>query len=76
MNAGMGDARKRWTELIRAVEAGEQVVLTRYGKPIAQLVAPPEQRRKAVFGGMKGRIKFYPGWDDPIDEDRFLAGDL
>jgi len=25
---------------------------------------------------MKDRIKFYPGWDDPIDEDRFLAGDL
>jgi hypothetical protein len=29
-----------------------------------------------ILGGMKGRVKFYPGWDDPIDEDRFLAGDL
>ena len=62
-------------ELIRAVEAGEQVILTRRGKPVAQLVAPPA-RRKVVLGGMKGRIKLYPGWDDPIDEDRFLAGDL
>jgi len=25
---------------------------------------------------MKGRIQLLPGWDDPIDEDRFLAGDL
>lgn len=76
MNVGMGDARKRWAELIRAVEAGEQVILTRRGKPVAQLVAPLAQGRKVIFGGMKDRIKFYPGWDDPIDEDRFLAGDL
>jgi len=25
---------------------------------------------------MKGRIKLLPGWDDPIDLDRFLEGDL
>jgi hypothetical protein len=29
-----------------------------------------------IFGGMKGRIKFLPGWDEPMDEDKFLAGDL
>jgi antitoxin (DNA-binding transcriptional repressor) of toxin-antitoxin stability system len=63
-------------ELIRAVEIGEQVILTRRGKPVAQLVAPPAEPRKVIFGGMNGRIKLYPGWDDPIDEDRFLAGDL
>jgi prevent-host-death family protein len=72
----MSDARKRLAELIRAVEIGEQVILTRRGKPVAQLVAPPAEQRKVIFGGMKGRIKLYPGWDDPIDEDRFLAGDL
>jgi len=25
---------------------------------------------------MRDRIKFLPGWDDPIDVDRFLAGEL
>lgn len=76
MDFSTGDAKNRLTELIRAVEAGEQVIITRHGKPVAQLVAPPPERRKVIFGGMKGRIKFYPGWDDPIDEDRFLAGEL
>ena len=76
MDFSTGDAKNRLTELIRAVEAGEEVIITRHGKPVAQLVAPPPERRKVIFGGMKGRIKFYPGWDDPIDEDRFLAGEL
>jgi len=76
MDYSTGDAKNRLTELIRAVEAGEQVIITRHGKPVAQLTLPPTERRKARLGGMKGRIKFLPGWDDPIDEDRFLEGDL
>jgi len=75
MEVSITEARKRLSELIRAVEAGEQVIITRRGKQIAELSRPPAPLRKVVFGGMKGRVKFLPGWDDPIDEDRFLAGD-
>jgi len=40
------------------------------------LTAPPiVERPKVIFGGMKDVIKFYPGWDDPITEDQFFAGD-
>jgi hypothetical protein len=28
------------------------------------------------LGGMKGRIELLPGWDAPIDLDRFLEGEL
>jgi prevent-host-death family protein len=76
MEFSTGDAKNRLTELIRAVEAGEEVIITRHGKPVAQIVPPPTERRKVIFGGMKDRIKLYPGWDDPIDENRFLEGDL
>lgn len=76
MEVSITEARKRLSELIRAVEAGEQVILTRRGKQIAELSRPPASSRKVVFGGMKGRVKFLPGWDVPIDEDRFLAGNL
>jgi antitoxin (DNA-binding transcriptional repressor) of toxin-antitoxin stability system len=62
--------------LIRAIQDGEQVIITCRGKPVAQLSAPPALSRKTVLGGMKDVIKLHPGWDDPIDEDRFLAGDL
>lgn len=40
----VSSARLRWAELInRAQYAGEHFLLTRYGKPIAALVPPPEQ---------------------------------
>jgi antitoxin (DNA-binding transcriptional repressor) of toxin-antitoxin stability system len=77
MNVSTAEAKNRLPQLIRAVEAGEEVIITRHGQPVAQLtVPPPTERPKVIFGGMKGVIKFYPGWDDPIDEDRFLKGDL
>jgi len=76
MKVSTAAARNRFTELIRAVEAGERVVITRHGKPVAQLAPPPAESRKVQLGGMKGRIELKPGWDAPIDLDRFLEGDL
>ena len=76
MNVSTAEAKNRLPQLIRAVEAGEEVIITRHGRPVARLAPPPPAHRKPRLGGMKGRIKFLPGWDDPIDEDRFLAGDL
>lgn len=68
------EAKNRLTELIRAVEAGEVVVITRHGRPVAQLGPPPAQRREACFDGMKDRIRLLPGWDEPADSGRFLEG--
>jgi antitoxin (DNA-binding transcriptional repressor) of toxin-antitoxin stability system len=76
MDYSTGDAKNRLTQLIRAVENGEQVVITRHGRPVAQIAPPPAERRKAKLGGMKDRIRFLPGWDAPVDPDRFLEGDL
>ena len=68
--------KNRLPELIRAVEDGEKVVITRHSKPVAQLAPPPPERRTIRLGGMKDRIRLLPGWDSPIDLDRFLEGDL
>ena len=76
MDVSVSEAKNRLTQLLRAVEDGESVVITRNGKPIAQIVPPPPERRKVIFGGMKDRIKLLPGWDDPIDLAEFLEGQL
>jgi len=36
----------------------------------------PATRGKVRLGAMRGRIRFLPGWDAPVDLDRFLSGDL
>lgn len=76
MDVSIAEAKNRLPELIRAVESGEKVVITRHGKAVAQIAPAPPDRRQIQWGGMRDRIKLLPGWDDPIDLDRFLAGDL
>jgi prevent-host-death family protein len=76
MDVSVAEAKNRLPELIRAVENGESVVITRHGKAVAQLTPAPPERRQVRFGTLKDVIKLHPGWDDPIDLDRFLEGDL
>ena len=76
MDVSIAEAKNRLPELVRAVESGEEVVITRHGKPVAQITPAPATRRPVQWGAMRGRIKLLPGWDDPIDVDRFLAGEL
>jgi prevent-host-death family protein len=82
MDVSIAEAEGRLAELIRAFENGEPVVITRDGKAVAQLApatpatpATPASRQ-VRFGTMRGRIDMKPGWDRPLTEDEFLAGDV
>jgi prevent-host-death family protein len=76
MDISIAEAKNRLSQLVRAAEGGESVVITRNGRPVAQLMPAPVRRRKVRLGGMRGRIRLLPGWDKPIDIDRFLQGGL
>ena len=76
MDVSVAEAKNRLPELIHAVEQGETVVITRHGKPVAQITPPPSERRKVRLGGMKNRIKLLPGWNAPVSLDRFLKGEF
>lgn len=39
MEVSLSDAKARLTDLVRQAEAGEDVVLTRHGQPVARIVA-------------------------------------
>jgi len=69
------EAKNRLPDLIRAVEDGEQVVIIRDVRPVAQIAPPPPERRKPVLDGMKGRIRLLPGWDDPMTEEELQGQD-
>ena len=42
----MKEARRRFSDLVKAAEQGESVVITRRGKPVARLVPPAKGRRR------------------------------
>ena len=72
MDFSIAEAKNRLPELIRAMEQGEEVIITRHGKPVAQLLPAPATRRQVRLGEMKNRIRLLPGWDDPIDMDSLI----
>lgn len=67
MDVSTAEAKSQLSELPPPVEEGE---------PVAQLIPPTPERRVVKFGTMRGKIHLKPGWDDPIDLDRFLAGEV
>ena len=74
VDVSVAEAKNRLPELIRAMENGENVVITRRGKPVAQIAPPPPRRRQIRWGAMRDRIKLLPGWADPITEEELLGG--
>ncbi|MGU3539338.1 type II toxin-antitoxin system Phd/YefM family antitoxin [Methylobacterium sp. A54F] len=42
----LAEAKARLGELVKRVEAGDTVAITRDGEPVAQLVAPQKPRRR------------------------------
>jgi prevent-host-death family protein len=73
---GIAEGKSDFLKLIRRVEAGERIVITRHGVPVAQLAPPPPPAGQARLGEMRHRIHLLPGWDKPIDPERLFEGEL
>ena len=64
----VSQAKSQLYRLIARVEAGEEVVITRRGKPVARLVAckPRGKRRPGV---LKGKAVITDEFFDPLPEE-------
>ena len=60
------EAKTRLSELIRMVEAGDEVILARNGTAVAKLIAWPERRPPRTFGAWRGQIRYV---DDIVGSD-------
>ena len=68
------DAKTRFSELVDKAAAGEDVIVSRNGKPlvrITRLEGGPKGRIK--FGTLKGKIKISADFDAPLP-DEVMAG--
>jgi len=50
------EAQSQLPQLIAATAAGEDVLITRDDKPVAQLVRFPATKPRPVFGACKGKL--------------------
>lgn len=61
------EAKTQLFRLLRLVAAGEEVTITRAGKPVARLV-PVEQSPRRLLGLDEGLFEIAEDFDDPLPE--------
>lgn len=64
------DAKTQFSQLINRVEAGEEIIISRNGKPVARLVALAAERPNRTPGLFAGQITMSPDFDEfsPSDD--------
>ncbi|MCY4438656.1 MAG: type II toxin-antitoxin system Phd/YefM family antitoxin [Deltaproteobacteria bacterium] len=60
-------AKTHLSRLLREIVEGEDVVITRSGRPVARLV--PIEESRPVFGVDEGRFVVPEDFDAPMDEE-------
>lgn len=64
----MREAKTRLSQLVEAVEAGEEVIIARAGKPAVRLVKANISQRGVRIGLAKGLLRrVAPDFDAPLD---------
>lgn len=70
------EAKTHLSKLLERVSAGEHVVISKAGKPVADLV-PHRTAPPIIFGGLKGEIAYDDSTFSEVDPDiqRLFYGD-
>jgi prevent-host-death family protein len=65
MTVNVHEAKTNLSALLKRVEEGEEIIIARAGKPVAQLV-PAKPNGPFPLGFERGRIKMSDDFDDPL----------
>jgi prevent-host-death family protein len=68
MHVNIYAAKTQLSRLVDQVNAGEDVVITRHGRPVARLV-PVAGRPQRRLGALKGKVWIADDFDAPLPDD-------
>jgi len=63
------EAKTHLSKLVDRAAAGEDVLISRAGKPVARLTRLQEPKRTVRFGLLKGSVKVAKDFDAPLPDD-------
>ncbi len=66
------EAKTQLSRIISRVEAGEEIVISRDGHPVAKVVRLDAAVRRTARGSLRGRIVFADDWDSPETNDALV----
>lgn len=69
MYVGIHEAKTNLSKLIPAVLAGEEVIITKSGKPLVKLVPFRQEGKQRPLGHFKNKIKIHDDLLAPLPQD-------
>lgn len=66
MATNIHEAKTHLSQLIARVQAGEEVVISKAGRPVARLVPIKQKKPVRVFGRDRGRFRVPKDFDAPL----------
>jgi len=73
LQVNIHEAKTNLSKLLARVSAGEEVIISKAGKPIARLVPIGEWPARRVPGSAKGKVIISPDFDMPLPESILKA---
>jgi prevent-host-death family protein len=67
------DAKTRLSQLVDKAVAGEDVIVSRNGKPLVLITRLEGAKRPIRFGVLKGKVRVAKDFDAPLPEDLLAA---
>ena len=68
MTVSVHEAKTQLSKLLDLIEEGEEIVILRHGRPVANLVRA-KTAKKPVFDAMKGEFSWKEGWEKPLSDE-------
>ena len=67
------EAKTHFSKLLARVEKGQEILISRAGKPVARLVPHEVSRPAPLFGGDRGKFAVPDDFDAPLPDDVLAA---
>jgi prevent-host-death family protein len=69
------DATTNLSRIIDRVELGEEIIISRAGKPVAKVIPLESQVQRRGRGSLRGKLRLAPDWDSDTVNQSSTAGE-
>jgi prevent-host-death family protein len=68
------DAKTNLSRIIERVEHGEEIIISRAGRPVAKVVPLADSVQRNGRGSLRGQLTLAPDWDSDAVNESIAAG--
>jgi prevent-host-death family protein len=69
------DAKTNLSRIIERVERGEEIIISRAGRPVAKVIPLAGSVQRIGRGSLRGRLVLAPDWDSP-EVNEYIAAEF